>query len=226
MVTSIRLSIQASAKDFSDSFVRNEIELVKLEGDPDSPDYELRDTRNPRIYPTVRLPGDTYLNLHRVRAKVFHACGIIPFPGLNQEKWLTTIARKADRGEVEIVEGPDMSLSFQILEAVESSITSRGRGSEFSDLMAGCFIEREYAGRRYWWLWPYRLVRGIVAHGRDVDPRFRLGFPVKRSTIWQALRQVGVVSLSQRFGNKVTRCWGIDVEKLYKILGIEEKPVD
>ena len=49
---------EASSEDFSNAFYNNQIKLVTIGTDPDEPRYELRDTRNPKIYPVVSLPGD------------------------------------------------------------------------------------------------------------------------------------------------------------------------
>lgn len=207
---------EASSEDYSNAFYSDEIKLFQIGNDCDEPRYELRDARNPRIYPLVSLPGDDYLHLCRVRARVFHACGIVPFPGIEQKEWLALVGKKADQGSITVERLPDYSLSLQIVTSVKQFWQQRERGSEPSDIQSGCYWLKEGENPKHLWFRPEPLRHWLH---RD------LGFPFKKRALTDALKPLELVADNNRVGksNEQMWLWGVEVEKLNNYLGIEHE---
>lgn len=205
----------APSVEYSNAFYRGDIELVKCSNNPEKPEYKFVDKRNPKIYPDVRLPGDTHLRLGSVRARVRHYTGILPFPHIEQKDWTGIIAKKLDEGATRTEFSPDTSVEADILAAFHSWLEQRTEATAISDMKAGDYLVRQEGDEDWYYFYPKaRHLKYYIDH--YVDQK------VDKGELWNALKRVSVKYKKQKVAGHTIHCWGIPKRELEAATGVEE----
>jgi hypothetical protein len=162
------------------ALIESGLSMAKTDTEP--PEYRFSLEGKEKI---VRVPLSMVKNRKKVNLLTWGAWDFNALDGVTDKEWPVILDEWVQNGTVRIIDTGGVDLSSRIITAVKGWLDARGEGSEFSDMLSGCYVLRVNKGEQCYCFLPEPVLRIL---------RDRLGHPVKAQDVEFALRRVGLRS--------------------------------
>ncbi len=184
------------------------IALRKLTSEP--PEYEA--TINGTKF---KLSAGVLMDYGKVAAKVMEALDFVPRYE-KKETWsecVNTLLQRLKRSETPT----SASVQAELKLAIKRGLQKRREGTEYEDIAAGCYIERQHNSRVYWFFQPQWTIQWLKRY---------MGKTYTTSKLWSIMEDWGGIEAKIELGNdnkKRVKLWGLPPDFADKVEFSEEE---